>query len=91
MKDKIINGLGPYKVNVRRKMKRKTVTGEMKETMQPSSLEKVFDMLPKPVSEYIIYTMDSFRSEHIRWVVHETVGIGIMNPRGLNSLNIVYK
>jgi hypothetical protein len=87
----IVYGLGPYKVNVRRKMVRKTVTGEMKETMQPSSLEKVFDMLPKPVSEYIIYTMDSFRSEHIGWVVHEKIGIGIINTRGLGSLDIRYK
>lgn len=87
----IIYGLGPYKVNVRKLLERKSITGENVKKMAPSSLERVIDMIPDPVREYIFYTMDSFHSEHIGFIVKESIGIGMINPRGLTSMNIVYK
>lgn len=87
----VVYGLGPYKVNVRRKLERKSITGERVKKMAPSSLERVIDMIPDPVREFIFYTMDSFHSEHIGFVVKEKIGIGMINPRGLSSLDIVYK
>jgi hypothetical protein len=85
----VLYGLGPYKVSVRRKVSKKMANGTVRENIKISSLDEVFDLLPKAVSEYIIYIMDSFRSELISTAAVKKIGIGIINPIGLTNLSII--